>query len=85
MRVLSESGVAERSDFPAWKRLIERPLYPLSTAERISLITSIFSDRDEVKVVSHLPEDDAQAFIDAIDGASLRTFSSPKNRPVDWH
>ncbi|KAF9643195.1 kinase-like protein [Thelephora ganbajun] len=38
-----------------------------STNERISLITSIFSDPDEVKVLEHLSGNDAQAFVEVID------------------
>ncbi|KAF9646470.1 kinase-like protein [Thelephora ganbajun] len=49
---------------PAWERLIG---YPLSTDERVSLITSLFSDIDEVEVVGSLSGDDAQAFVDVID------------------
>ncbi|KAF9644747.1 kinase-like protein, partial [Thelephora ganbajun] len=53
-------------DLPAWERLIN---HTLSTDERISLITSLFSDRDEVEMVGYLSGDDAQAFIDVIDEA----------------
>jgi len=35
--------------------------------ERISLITDIFSDRDETEVVRHLCGDDAQTFVNIID------------------
>ena len=45
------------------------PTLPVN--ERIPLITSIFSDRDEVEVFKHLPKDDAQAFVNVIDEASI--------------
>ncbi|KAF9643876.1 kinase-like protein [Thelephora ganbajun] len=52
------------SDPPAWKRLIS---HPSSTNERISLLTSIFSERNEVKMIRHLSGDDARALVDVID------------------
>ena len=52
------------SGAPAWKRLIDRP--PTS-GERISLITYIFSDRDETETVRRLVGSDAQAFVDVVD------------------
>ena len=39
--------------------------------ERIPLLTSIFSDRDEVEVFKYLSREDAQAFIDVIDGVGV--------------
>ena len=60
------------SDIPAWKRLINRPL---ATDERISLITTIFSDRNETEAVSHLSEDDAQSFVDMIDEVFHRSYT----------
>jgi len=65
---------------PAWKTLISKTL---TTHERVSLITTIFSDRDQVEMVSHLSGGDAQTFVDAIDEVSLSTFLSPKNGEVD--
>jgi len=56
------------SDCPAWKRLISDTL---ATYERISLITVIFSDRNQVKRVRNLSGDDAQAFVDKIDEVIL--------------
>ena len=53
---------------PAWKRLISDTL---STDERIPLIKSIFSDRDEVVVFEYLSGDDAQAFFDVIGEVSI--------------
>ena len=61
-------GYANRSPgyrgLPAWKRLVTGPL---TAHERTSLITTIFSDRDEIEVVSQLCGDDARSFIDVID------------------
>ena len=62
-------------DLPAWKRLISDTL---STDERIPLIKSIFSDRDEVVVFEYLSGDDAQAFVNVIDEASIRILLSLK-------
>ncbi|KAF9643686.1 kinase-like protein [Thelephora ganbajun] len=52
------------ADSQAWKQLIS---HTLSTSERISLITSIFSDRNEVEVLRNLSGNDAQALINVID------------------
>ena len=52
------------SGTPAWKRLINRPL---TSKERISLITDIFSDRDETEIVKNLSGEDARSFVDVID------------------
>ena len=51
------------SDLPAWKWLIS---HPLSVHERTSLIKSIFSDRDQVKMVGNLSGDDSQTFVDMV-------------------
>ena len=56
--ILACSGV------PAWKRAVE---LPLASDEQISLITDIFSDRDEIEAVKRLYGDDAQTFVDVID------------------
>jgi len=56
------------SEDPAWKRLIS---HTLDAHERISLVTTIFSDRDQVKMVGHLSGSNAQTFIDMIDEVSL--------------
>jgi len=53
-----------RSERPAWKLLISRPL---DMGERISLITTIFSDNNQVEKAGRLTGDDAQTFIDTID------------------
>jgi hypothetical protein len=53
-----------RSGTPIWKRLVD---CPLKSDERISLITDIFSDRDETEIVKRLRRDDAQSFVDVVD------------------
>jgi len=53
---------------PPWKQLLS---HTLTTEERTSLITKVFSDRGEVGVVMQLSGDDAQAFIITIAGVSL--------------
>ena len=67
---------------PAWKRLIGPTV---STEERTGLITSIFSDQDEVEVIEYLSGCDAQAFVDVIDEASIFILSLLKIGPVDFH
>jgi len=62
--------ISTSSDPPLWKRLISPSL---STNERLQLIGSIFSERDEVEVFEYLSGDDAQAFVDVIDEASICT------------
>lgn len=57
---------------PAWERLISDAL---PTDKRISLITAIFSDSNEVDTVNHLHGDDAQAFIDVIDEVLSCSFT----------
>ena len=52
------------SELPAWKQLISRTS---TTDERISLITTIFVDRDQVEMVMRLSGDDAQTVVDVID------------------
>jgi len=54
----------DRSDSPVWKGLIRNTL---TTRERVSLITTIFSDSNRVETPRHLSRDDAQTFIDMID------------------
>jgi hypothetical protein len=61
---------------PKWKDLISCPLV---THECIPLITAIFLDKNEIRVVRSLKGDDAQTFIDKIDEVPLNTLSSWKN------
>ena len=67
------------SDPPAWQRLIS---HTISMPERITLITSVFSDRDEIDGAGHLSGDDAQTFIDAVNEVSYPLLFA-KNRSVD--
>ena len=46
----------------------------LTSDGRISLITDIFSDRNETEAVLHLREDDARLFVEVIDEV-FTTFS----------
>ena len=64
------------SDLPSWKRLISPAL---SMDERVSLITSVFSDRDEIEVFRNLSGDDARAFVDVVDEASIHVLLHLKN------
>lgn len=59
---------------PCWERLIRNSL---TTHERIPLIITVFSNRDEVEAVRCLCGDDARIFIDTIYEARLY-ISSPK-------
>ena len=63
--------VLKFSNPPAWKRLIN-PTLP--RRERVDLIKSIFSDRDESEAFEHLSGNDAQAFVDMITEASIHDF-----------
>ena len=65
------------SDPPDWKRLISDTL---DTRERVSLITTIFSEQNGLEMVRHLRGEDAQAFVDAIDKVRSRAPQSPKTR-----
>ena len=49
---------------------------PLTTDERVSLITAIFSDRNEIDVVKRLRGDDAQSFVDVMDEVLPLSFIS---------
>lgn len=57
----------------------------LSMNERIPLITSIFADRDEMEVLESLSGNDAQAFVDVLDEASIHIILPLKNGPVESH
>ena len=64
------------SDIPAWKRLI---ICPLTTDERVSLITDIFSNRDDTEVVKLASRDETQFFVDVIDEVHPRFFISEES------
>jgi len=70
------SPTTGRSDPLAWKQFTN---YAVAARDRIPLITTIFSNRVEVKMVRRLSGDDAQTFIDMVDEAS------PQNRWTDSH
>jgi hypothetical protein len=70
------------SEEPAWKRLISHALDP---HERLSLIMAIFSDCDQVEMVTNLFGDDAQNFINAIDVVSTCALSLPRGGSVFSH
>ena len=55
----------------------------LSANERIDLIISVFSDRDEFEVLKYLSGGDAQAFVDVIDEASIHAISPLRNVPAE--
>ena len=65
---------------PAWERLISGALI---TSERISLITTILSDRDQVEMIGCLSGDNAQTFIDTVDEVRLRGPPPPNNGWAD--
>jgi hypothetical protein len=65
------------SEYTAWKQLISRTL---ATDEHISLIMTIFSDRNQVAMAGRLSGDDAQKFIDVIDEVSPHTIPRPKGK-----
>ena len=62
------------SDRPRWKRLISDPLV---VHERISLITTIFSDSSQIKMVSDLSGDAARIFVDRITEVSCKVTFRP--------
>ena len=70
------------SEQPPWKQLITRTF---AIHERISLITTIFSDNDQVEMVKQLPGDDFQTFIDVLDQASPRVILYLKDRLIDFN
>ena len=71
-----DSSTHAELNIPCWKRLIHSPL---TSRERISLITTVFSNRDEVEAIRRLSREDAQTFVDAIYGVRSYISSSPKN------
>ena len=59
---------------PAWKRFINDSI---SKQERIYLATYIFSTHNEAALALQLTGDDAQNFIDAVDGVGSCTLPHP--------
>ena len=70
----------DRSNSPAWRQLITNTL---TMDERVPLVTTILSDRDQVETVRGLSGDDAQKFIDIADKVHLRVLSPQKEGWVD--
>jgi hypothetical protein len=64
-----------------WKRLISRAL---DTPERISLITTIFSDHNQVNTVKFLSGDNVRTFIDMVHEVSSRKISRPKDELIGF-
>ena len=60
-----------RSGTPALERLVSRPL---PANECISLITDLFSDRDEVEAIKRLSRANAQSFVDVLDEVFPRSY-----------
>ena len=65
----------------AWKRLIS---HTLTMNERISLITMIFLDDNQVETVGQLYGSDAQTFVDTIDGVSLHKSLHSRDKLIDF-
>jgi len=59
----NKSSIIVDPDAPACKRLISKAFFP---HEVTSLIETIFTSKDQVKMIGDLRGDDAQAFIDVI-------------------
>ena len=68
-----------RSEDPVWKRLID---HLLSTNERISLITTIFLDHNQIETVEQLYGENAQTFVDTIDEVSRHTMSCSRDKLI---
>ena len=51
--------------------------------ERISLLSSIFTNHNEVESAEHLSGDDAQAFVDVVAEVCFHALPPPKNLSVD--
>ena len=66
----SSNRFPPNSGIPGWKRLID---HPLTRDERVSLITTVFSDRDEIEAVKRICRDDAQSFVNVIDEVLLHS------------
>lgn len=77
----SHPSVDTNIDPPGWERLIHTPL---AKRERISLITTIFSNQDEVRMAKRLHGEDARIFIDVTYGVRSYNLPSPKNGAIDF-
>lgn len=65
-----DPSIPANSDTPAWKRLISPSL---TSSEVISLVEAV-ANKEEVKVICGLVEDDAQAVINKMHGVCSRSF-----------
>jgi len=75
-----DSSTHASCDPREWKRLLSSPF---ATHERISLVTALVSNRDEVDMARRLCGDDAQNFVDLIYEARSHVVPSPKSRLPD--
>ena len=55
----------------------------LTIAERIPLITDLFSDCDETEAVERLIGDDAQSLVDVVDEVLPRSFTSENTADIN--
>ena len=69
------------SEDPAWKRLIS---HTLTTPERVSLITTIFSDNNGVNTVKNISGNDAHALINVMDEVRPHKISLSKCKLIDF-
>ena len=76
-----DSSTHTELNLPCWKRLIRSPL---TSRERIYLITTIFSNRDEVEAIRRLSREDARTFVDMIYGVSSCIPPFPKNGTTNF-
>ena len=83
------TAVSLCSDSPPWQSLISSTL-PIH--ERISLVTMIFSNSNQINAVRNLSRKDAQDFIDNVDEVSSQVVlggvdpvqSEPRRSGVGW-
>ncbi|KAF9644872.1 kinase-like protein [Thelephora ganbajun] len=75
------SFIHSNAGSPGWKLLISNPL---TTDERTSLLTTIFSNRDEVRVIENLSGDDAQNFIDVTYEVRSHPLHLRRAAPLTW-
>jgi hypothetical protein len=61
------------TSMPVWKRLIGRTSPP---EELIPLVEAVFTSKDEIEMIRHLGEGDAQEFIDVVHEVCFAFFSS---------
>ena len=61
---MSADRLLRRSNISVWKRLIDSPL---TTDERVSLITDLYSGKHVLRTHKTLSASDAQSVVDVID------------------